>query len=189
MTSPKTPPTITVQLPYYRETGQQVMVTAQISTVDELTELDIMMGSGRGQGRERLSPIPRSVKKGIELPYAARERFNFASIGASEPFINRDGDLCVRHMGRIYKERVLQESGTQGKPKYMQEAIKFSRGAAKDGSEDELAEKTGEFSYITLVIFRGAGKGNPLTQLSEAEFNRQQTRLEEAKARLQNRGR
>lgn len=178
-----------VTLPYYRETGQQVMVTAKITDADGLIELDIHMGGGgaNGRGRERLSPIPRTMKKGMEFPLKAREKFNFACIGASEPFYNKDGDLCVRHMGRTYKERVLEESGTPGKSKYMAQAVKFSRGAAKDGSEDEFAETSGEFKYITLVMFRGAGNGSPMMQLSEAEYEQQQKRLQAARDRQQNR--
>ena len=63
-------------------------------------------------------------------------------------------EFVVRFDGHYYKQRVFEEENKGTKK--MAAAIKYSRGAL-NGDPDELIEKSGEFEYVTLIVFKGGG--------------------------------
>ena len=94
----------------------------------------------------KLTPNP------LILPYSSHDDFDWSLIGARHFKIN--DEFVVRFDGHYYKQRVFDEE-IKGSKK-LAAAIKYSRGAL-NGDPDELIEKSGEFEYVTLIIFKGGG--------------------------------
>jgi hypothetical protein len=93
---------------------------------------------------------------GLKLPYANHERFDWRLIGARAGKITQNGniELGVWFRGDFFKRRTLEAS--ESKKMKLPAAIKYSRGA-RSHDPPEIVEKSGEFEYVTLVVFRSGG--------------------------------
>ncbi len=95
---------------------------------------------------------------GLRLPLENAERFDWRLIGARAAELRNNTtqtlEAGVWYKGDFYKRRELEALET--KKMKLAAAIKYSRGA-RDSDPPEIKEKSGEFEYVTLILFRGAG--------------------------------
>lgn len=94
----------------------------------------------------KLTPNP------LILPHSSHDDFDWSLIGARH--FKMGDEFVVRFDGHYYKQRVFEEENKGTKK--MAAAIKYSRGAL-NGDPEELIEKSGEFEYVTLIVFKGGG--------------------------------
>jgi hypothetical protein len=95
---------------------------------------------------------------GLRLPLENAERFDWRLIGARPAELRNNTTQVLEpgvwYKGDFYKRRELEALET--KKMKLAAAIKYSRGA-RDSDPPEIKEKSGEFEYVTLILFRGAG--------------------------------
>jgi hypothetical protein len=95
---------------------------------------------------------------GLRLPLENAERFDWRLLGARPAELRNNMTQALEpgvwYKGDFYKRRELEPVET--KKMKLAAAIKYSRGA-RDSDPPEIREKSGEFEYVTLVLFRGAG--------------------------------
>jgi hypothetical protein len=95
---------------------------------------------------------------GLRLPLENAERFDWRLLGARPAELRNSMTQALEpgvwYKGDFYKRRELEPVET--KKMKLAAAIKYSRGA-RDADPPEIREKSGEFEYVTLVLFRGAG--------------------------------
>jgi DdrB-like protein len=95
---------------------------------------------------------------GLRLPLENAERFDWRLIGARPAELRNNMTQAIEpgvwYKGDFYKRRELEPVET--KKMKLAAAIKYSRGA-RDSDPQEIREKSGEFEYVTLILFRGAG--------------------------------
>lgn len=142
--------------------GAQILVA--LNSEDDL--LDAMRHWGKR--RWRTIELPYG---GLHFPIAMAETFDWSIIGAQPgEQKNEEGgvDQGVWFQNRFWKRRDLPAN----EKKKMDAAVKYSRGAndADRANPNLLVEGDDKFGYVTLVIFRGAGKVQ-----AEYERPRQQT--------------
>ncbi len=95
---------------------------------------------------------------GLRLPLENAERFDWRLIGARPAELRNNTtqnlEAGVWYKGDFYKRRDLEP--VENKKMKLAAAIKYSRGA-RDSDPAEIKERSGEFEYITLIVFRGGG--------------------------------
>jgi len=165
---------LSIELEYYRDNGQTVRV--KIADRSRMIEVDKLMG------KQRMTSVKISPPRGFLFPLEAEARFDWSSLGASEPYIDRDGNVCVLWRGKPYKRRQLEAMKNEKKKIDLPDAVKYSRGA-NDFDPPEIVEAgDGEFKYVTLAIFKGKGRMEPQQQLSDKDFERIKQKLITAEA-------
>lgn len=130
-------------------------MTVYANTPQELRELQ------RAYGKRGYRPAGEVPGGGFQLPYAQHDTFDFSLIGAKE-WISPEGEKFLIHDGQVYKQRVLEE--VDSRKMKLPAAVKYSRGAKPSDPELVKEKSDGEFSYRTLIVFRGRA---PV----QAEFN------------------
>lgn len=140
-----------MELEYYARDGQKVRM--KINDPSKVVEANIFAG------RRNLRPTKFPPSRGYVFPLELEASMNFHAIGASEPFVDSDGFVCVMHGGKKYKRRELEAQKNERKKIDLPEAVKYSRGANRDSDPPEIIEKSdGDFEYVTLVIFKGTAR-------------------------------
>jgi hypothetical protein len=95
---------------------------------------------------------------GLRLPLENAERFDWRLLGARAAELRNNTtqalEAGVWYKGDFYKRRELEALET--KKMKLAAAIKYSRGA-RDSDPPEIKERSGEFEYVTLILFRGGG--------------------------------
>jgi hypothetical protein len=94
---------------------------------------------------------------GLKLPLLNHDNFDWALIGARASEIRNaagENEPGVWYRGNFYKKRNLE--AVKNKKMELEAAIKYSRGA-RDNDPPEIRERSGEFEYVTLILFRGRG--------------------------------
>lgn len=114
------------------------------TTIDKVLECQRFLGA-RGW-------TSGSVPVGGHIfPYGNESDFDWTLIGA-RTFADQDGEICVEHRGHVYKRRAFDAVDT--KKMKMPKAIKYSRGAKPTDPAEIVERGDGDFSYVTLCIFR-----------------------------------
>lgn len=93
---------------------------------------------------------------GYRFPLANERNFDWRLIGARRGRCTiggkeRDG---VWHAGLFYSRRELREQEHKG----LKHAVKYSRGARSTDPAEIVEDGGGEVRYVTLAVFRGAGR-------------------------------
>ncbi len=118
---------------------------------------------------------------GLRLPLDNFEHFDWRLIGArpAELRNNQTQNLesGVWYKGEFFKKRDLEP--VENKKMKLAAAVKYSRGA-KESDPSEIRERSGDFEYVTLIVFRGAGHlpeyDKPLSDGTRAAPRTNQTR-------------
>jgi hypothetical protein len=92
---------------------------------------------------------------GFQQTLAAHPNFDWSVIGGKK-YINSDGEEIIFCRGHAWKRRDFEEVNT--KKLKMPAAIKYSRGAKPTDPESIVEKSDGDVGYVTLIMFRGAGK-------------------------------
>lgn len=131
-------------------------INANVESIDDAYQLMRALGrSGWTSGE-----IPRG---GLILPYEMADTFDWNLIGAREIQLDdvEDGQTVKRkavvHRGLVYKRRDCPSRKIRGKT--MPDMVKYSRGAKDFDSSDVKENEDDTVQYVTLVTFRGNGKG------------------------------
>lgn len=105
----------------------------------------------------KLGYVPEAVPPGgWRFPYDNHDDFPWEMIGATKKTFTGDNGqqrVVVFYKGEAYTQRVLHANPNKNLPA----AIKYSRGA-RPGDPPDIIEADGDFKYVTLIIFKGAGK-------------------------------
>lgn len=88
---------------------------------------------------------------GYQFPLDNAEDFDWSLIGARK-WVNPEGEEMIIHKGLAYRRRDLE--AVDSRKLTLPKAVKYSRGA-RGTDPEHVREVQGEFSYVTLVFFRG----------------------------------
>lgn len=157
--------TRTGEATFYHENGLQVSVKI---------DLDNPGRAMRGMGSLGYTPCLVQPIGGFKFPLAAEEKFAWDSIGG-RLWLNPEGEVVVFWRGEAYKRRVLE--AVDSRKMKLPAAVKYSRGSKSYDPEYMREKADGEFEYVTLAIFRGNGRVDMNTQLSDNEKKEQDARL------------
>lgn len=105
---------------------------------------------------------------GLILPYDQHDSFDFSLLGARF-WKSPEGETLLLCGGHAYRQRILEQ--VDSRKMQLPAAIKYSRGA-KPSDPPHLVEKAeGEFAYVTLVVFKTAGKAHPSLSLPQGQVH------------------
>lgn len=139
-----------------------VEITVYMKNTAQLRELQREYGK-RGWRAKR-----EEKRGGLVLPYAQHDTFDFSLLGARF-WTTPEGETLLLCGGHAYKQRILEK--VDSRKMKLPEAVKYSRGAKSTDPPHLVEQAEGEFSYVTLVVFKTAGKAQPAMSLPNGQVH------------------
>lgn len=125
-------------------------------------------GLQREYGRRGWRVKREEKRGGLLLPYAQHDTFDFSLLGARF-WTTPEGETVLLCGGHAYKQRILEK--VDSRKMKLPEAVKYSRGAKSTDPPHLVEPAEGEFSYVTLVVFKNAGKAQPSLSLPNGQVH------------------
>lgn len=150
----------------------RVAVTLPTDDSDPRTIAQTVIDAQRAYGRFGWSAIEIPYG-GYQFPLANEPDFDWTLLGASPG--TRTGDDGEKQDGVWFRNEFYRRRELEPNKKFkMSAAIKYSRGSNGDEAPGIQVENSGDFKYVTLAIFRGAGTKRP--ELAKPPADSSQTR-------------